>query len=150
MFGCTPIIFPTEVKEGWDYWSQSTSMEPYMKDVQFFRQFNVAWIFSWEYRFKTFFLFPIHCLRFVSTKSNGGLNSKPDYAAKKMWNIFAEPIKRSSHFTICISLRNHKLLQLLPQRRKKVHCPHKKPELKAKDSHKRKRTSLHISRMTQT
>jgi len=99
--------------------------------------------------FKTFFLFPIHCLRFVSTKSNGGLNSKPDYAAKKMWNISAKPIKRSSHFTICISLRNHKSLQLLPQRRKKVHRPHQKPELMAKDSHKRKRTSLHISRMTQ-
>jgi len=29
-------------------------MEPYMKDVQFFRQFNVAWIFSWEYRLQPF------------------------------------------------------------------------------------------------
>ena len=47
MFGCTPVIFPAEAKEGWNYWSQATlTMEPYMKDVHFFRQFNVAWIFS--------------------------------------------------------------------------------------------------------
>jgi len=43
-----PIVFPSEAN--WDYWSQATStMEPYMKDVQFFNQFNVAWIFYWEY-----------------------------------------------------------------------------------------------------
>ena len=30
MFGCTPVIFPTEAKEGQDYWSQATlTMEPY-------------------------------------------------------------------------------------------------------------------------
>jgi len=35
IFGCTPVIFPSEAKEGWwDYWSQATTnMEPYMKDV---------------------------------------------------------------------------------------------------------------------
>jgi len=59
MFGCTPVLFPSEAKEGWDYWSQATStMEPYMKDVQFFRQFNVAWIFSWEYRLQNFLPIP--------------------------------------------------------------------------------------------
>jgi len=59
MFACTLIIFPSESKEGWDYWSQATStMEPYMKDVQFFRQFNVARIFSWEYRLQNFLPIP--------------------------------------------------------------------------------------------
>jgi len=59
MFGCIPIIFSSEAKEGWDYWSQATStMEPYMKDVQFFRQFNMAWIFSWEYRLQNFLPIP--------------------------------------------------------------------------------------------
>jgi len=34
MFGCTPVIFSSEAKEGWDYWSQAiTNIEPYMKDV---------------------------------------------------------------------------------------------------------------------
>jgi len=55
MFGCTPVIFPSEAKEGWDFWSQATlTMEPYMKDVHFFRQFCVAWIFSWDYRLQHF------------------------------------------------------------------------------------------------
>jgi len=65
MFGSTPIIFPFEAKEGWDYWSQATStMEPYMKDVQYLIQFNVAWIFSWEYRFQSFLPIP-HSLSLI-------------------------------------------------------------------------------------
>jgi len=44
-------VFPLEANEGWDFWSKATTtMEPYMKEVQFFKQFNVAWIFCWEYR----------------------------------------------------------------------------------------------------
>jgi len=55
MFGYTPMLLPSEAKEGWNYWSQATAtMEPYMKDVQFFRQFSVAWIFCWEYRLQNF------------------------------------------------------------------------------------------------
>jgi len=49
--GFAPVVFPPEANEGWEYWTKATSnMEPYMKEVQFFKQFNVAWIFSWEYR----------------------------------------------------------------------------------------------------
>jgi len=70
----------------------------------------------------------------VSTKSNGGLNSRPDYVVKRMWNISTRPTKKSSLFTIYISLRNHKSPQLLPQRKKKVHHPPQKPKQKAKDS----------------
>jgi len=59
MFGCTPVIFPMEAHEGWDHWLKATlTMEPYMKDVHFFRQFCVAWIFSWEYRLQSFLPHP--------------------------------------------------------------------------------------------
>jgi len=45
-FGCAPVMLPPEANEGWDYWSKATTtMEPYIKEVQFFKQFNVAWIF---------------------------------------------------------------------------------------------------------
>ena len=99
--------------------------------------------------FKTFFLFPIHCLRFVSTKSNGGLNSKPDYAAKKIWNISAKPIKRSSHFTICIcSKKQRQLLQLRLQKRKERILVLLLPQ-RQKAYHKRKRFSWHSSKMIQ-
>jgi len=55
MFGGLTVLFPTEAEEGWAYWSQaSTNLELYTKDVQFFKQFNVAWIFSWEYRLHYF------------------------------------------------------------------------------------------------
>jgi len=50
-FDCAPTVFPPEANEGWDFSSKATtSMEPYMKEVQFFKQFIVAWIFCWEYR----------------------------------------------------------------------------------------------------
>jgi len=59
MFGCTRVIFPMEAREGWDCWLKATlTMEPYMKDVHFFRQFCVAWIFSWEYRLQPFLPHP--------------------------------------------------------------------------------------------
>ena len=41
---------PLEANQGWNFWSKApTTMELYMKEVQFFKQFNVAWIFYWEY-----------------------------------------------------------------------------------------------------
>jgi len=59
IFGSTPVIFPMEAREGWDCWLKATlTMEPYMKDVHFFRQFCVAWIFSWEYRLQPFLPHP--------------------------------------------------------------------------------------------
>ena len=71
MFGCTPMILPTEAKEGWDFWSQATlTIEPYMKDVQFFWQFNIAWIFSWEYRLQNFLPtpYPLSLVRIYKIK----------------------------------------------------------------------------------
>ena len=55
MFGCLTVLLRAEAQEGWAYWAQAnTNMDLYMKDVQFFKQFNVAWIFSWEYRLQPF------------------------------------------------------------------------------------------------
>jgi len=71
MFGCTQVIFPSEAKEGWDFWSQTTlTMEPYMKDVHFFRQFCVEWIFSWEYRLQHFLPtpYPLSLVRIYKIK----------------------------------------------------------------------------------
>jgi len=43
MFGCLTMLLPTEAQEGWSHWSQvTTNMDLYMKDVQFFKNFNVA------------------------------------------------------------------------------------------------------------
>jgi len=71
MFGCTPVIFPAEAKEGWDCWLQSTpAMEPYMKEVHFIRQFCVAWIFSWENRLQPFLPppYPLSLVRIYKIK----------------------------------------------------------------------------------
>jgi len=65
------MVLPTEAREGWDFWSHATStFEPYMKDVQFFRQFNVAWIFSWEYRLQHFLPtpYPLSLVRIYKIK----------------------------------------------------------------------------------
>ena len=59
-FGCIPNALSPEAKEGWEYLVKTTTIkEPYMKEVQFFRQFNIAWIFCWEYRFHQYFQAPI-------------------------------------------------------------------------------------------
>jgi len=71
IFGCLTVLLPAEAKEGWDYWSQaSTNMNLYMKDVQFFKQFNVAWIFSWEYRLQPFLPhpYPLSLVRIYKAK----------------------------------------------------------------------------------
>ena len=45
-FGCSPNFLPHDAKEVWDFWVKNTiTMEPYMREVQFFRQFDIAWIF---------------------------------------------------------------------------------------------------------
>jgi len=46
MFGCLTMLLPAEAQEGWTYWLQVSKLDLYMKDVQFFKNFNVAWIFS--------------------------------------------------------------------------------------------------------
>lgn len=50
-FDCSLSVLPHEAQGGWDFWEKNvSSLEAYTKDVQFFRIFNIAWIFSWEYR----------------------------------------------------------------------------------------------------
>jgi len=71
MFDGLTVLFPTEAQEGWAYWSQaSTNRELYMKDVQFFKQFNVAWIFSWEYCLQYFLTnpYPLSLVRIYKVK----------------------------------------------------------------------------------
>jgi len=45
-------------------------MEPYMKEVQFFRQLNVAWIFCWEYQLHQYLPapFPLSLVRIYKVK----------------------------------------------------------------------------------
>jgi len=45
-------------------------MEPYMKEFQFFKQFNVAWIFCWEYRLHQYLPapYPLSVLRVYKIK----------------------------------------------------------------------------------
>jgi len=62
MVWSSTTILPTEAKEGWDFWEKNiSSLEPYTKEVQFFQTFNIAWIFSWEYRLQDHLLnsFPL-------------------------------------------------------------------------------------------
>ena len=48
---------PSEVKEEWDFWTaNSLAYEAFTKEVQFFRIFNIAWIFCWGYRYQSFLL----------------------------------------------------------------------------------------------
>jgi len=84
----------------------------------------------------------------VFTKPNGGLNLKPDFAAKKMLSTSAKQTKRSLLYTIYIYLKNQRWLQSLQQRKigKERDLPlRQKP--RQKGYYKRKETSLNISRM---
>ena len=71
MFGCLTMLLPTEAQKGWLHWSQmTTNMDLYMKDVQLFKNFNVAWIFSWEYRLQPFLPhpYPLSLVRIYKVK----------------------------------------------------------------------------------
>jgi len=66
MFGCSPSVLPCEDKEDSDFWIADTpTYEAYTKKVQFFRIFNIAWIFCWEYRYHNYLLnlFPLSIVR---------------------------------------------------------------------------------------
>ena len=70
-FDNTPAILPLEGKMGWDYWvSHTPNIEPYMKEAPFFRTFNVAWIFCWEYQFQHFLQpsFPLSVVRIYKVR----------------------------------------------------------------------------------
>ena len=64
------MILPPEAQEGWTYWSQLSTMDLYMKDVLFFKNFNVAWIFSWEYRLQPYLPnpYPLSLVRIYKVK----------------------------------------------------------------------------------
>jgi len=65
------MVLRIEAREGWDFWSQATlTIEPYTKDVQFFRQFNVARVFSWEYCLQNFLStsYPLSLVRIYKIK----------------------------------------------------------------------------------
>jgi len=65
-FGCSPNVLPVDAKDGWDFSVKSTTtIESYMKEAHFFRQFNIAWIFYWEYCFHQP---PFHYPLFAFTK----------------------------------------------------------------------------------
>jgi len=53
-------------------------MEPYVKEVQFFRQFNVAWIFCWEYQLHQYLPtpFPLSLVRLYKIKWWNDFKSK--------------------------------------------------------------------------
>jgi len=71
MFGGLTMLFPVEAQDGWLYWNQTaTNIELYMRDVQFFKQFNVAWIFGWEYRLQHFLPhpYPLSLVRIYKVK----------------------------------------------------------------------------------
>ena len=70
-FGCSLSVLPTEAQGGWNFWEKNTSsFETYTKELQFFRIFNVAWIFGWEYRFLDFMKnsFPLSMVRVYKVK----------------------------------------------------------------------------------
>ena len=70
MFGCLTMLLPAEAQEGWTYWLQVSNLDLYMKDVQFFKHFNVAWIFSWEYRLHPYLPhpYPLSLVRIYKVK----------------------------------------------------------------------------------
>ena len=132
-----PRRFPPEANEGWDYWSKATTtMEPYMKEVQFFKQFNVAWIFCWEFRLHQYLPapYPLSLVWYGSIKLNGGRNTKQSYVAERTWSTFAKQIPKNSRSIIySILISQHGLWLRRP--RKKAHHPPPNPE--QEDYHKR-------------
>ena len=70
-FGCSLSVLPIEAQGGWDFWDKNvSSMEAYTKEVQFFRIFNIAWIFCWEYRLQNYLQnsFPLSLVRVYKVK----------------------------------------------------------------------------------
>lgn len=71
MFGCSSSILPSEAKEWWDFWTANyLAYEAFTKEVQFFRIFNIAWIFCWEYRYQNYLLnsFPLSVVRIYKVR----------------------------------------------------------------------------------
>ena len=152
MFGCTPVIFPSEAKEGWDYWSQATSnIEPYMKDVKFFRQFNVAWIFSWEYRLQNFLpiRYPLSLVRVYKIKWWSEFKTR--LCSKENVEYFCKTNKKKFTLYNLHLFEKPQIAPTTPIKKEKGSSSSSKTKAKGKGlSHKKKRTSLRITRMTQT
>lgn len=70
-FGFSHGILPAPAKEGWELWfKHQTSIAEYQRELLFFRFFNIAWIFSWEYRLQQFLQkpFPLSLVRLYKVK----------------------------------------------------------------------------------
>jgi len=70
-FGSMIAVLPDKAQDGWDYWIANTpTLDIYTKEVQFFRIFNIAWIFSWEYRIEDYLHppFPLSLIRVYKCK----------------------------------------------------------------------------------
>ena len=95
----------------------SLPLNPTQKKFNFFEPSTSHGFSVGNTDYKTICSIHSHCLWFVFTKLNGGMSTKPNYVAKKMWSIFARQKQRSSHSTTSIHLKRRRklLLALLPQ-----------------------------------
>jgi len=83
---------------------------------------------------------PFHYHWFEFTKSNGGMSSNLGYVAKKMWNISAKPIQKSSLSTIFKASKNRQ--NLSPSHVQRKRAPPFRPSPRQKGYHKKKGISL--------
>lgn len=62
-FGGSTKVLPQAAAEGWKLWAtEARDIKPYQREVQFFRTFNVAWIFGWEYQIYQYLPIPLPML----------------------------------------------------------------------------------------
>jgi len=75
---------------GWEFSvSHTPIIDLYMKEVQFFRTFNVARILVGNINLRIFFMLLFHYPLFGSTKFIGRMNSKQICVVKKMLPFFS-------------------------------------------------------------
>ena len=87
--------------------------------------------------YKIIYSILFHCRWFEFTKLNGGMNSRQNYMAKRMWSIFGKQKQRSSLSTISIHLIRRKKLLLDPLAQSKEKVQQLLPRQELKDCLKR-------------
>ena len=97
-----------------------TSLEVYTKEVQFFMIFNMAGIFSWEYRLQNYLKnsFPLSLVRVYKVKWWNEF--KANCAAVRILSITAGLVQKNSPYIIYIHLKPRQELDLLLLKRKNV------------------------------
>jgi len=120
-----------------------------MRAVQFYRTFNIAWIFSWEYWFHNYLLntFPMSIVRFYKVNWWNEFRTKLYY--KENVEFFCKSKTKKFTLHICIHLKPRKwpLLDLHLQLKETVLPLPQKPS--PKDCLKRNEVSWSYSKMTQ-